>query len=854
MLTAEPVAVVPVLDGSSDDINERVAGPEEPSLCRVDEEQQKESEPRALAAEDARPKATLLVNRLYLTALAVSLLWISSLPMAQFIMNRVLPSATSNDKVSESITQALTFVQSEAEKYSLCMSTRETRCTSAISRASASEEGRVAGIQIENEASLAQWSLDSDSCKAERQDALLLLSNLQANGDFFLQDVRTNSSDARCAGIDALIAQESAKQASLELASSFQAEADSLVAELAETMQARASYDAQYLTSKREAAAAYADTAKSNFAGQLETLEALRNESLQLSHCLRGEYDETTSTSCANVATKLEKIPKMAASSYAQAIQAYDELETRVDSMQTTLQSFQDAYDTFVNGLALRIVSWVLDPPSLNVQEIVTNALLDRVLPESTMQEFQTKLDAAEKSLEASLSKLANASSASVVAITDAQTQSATQESDEQDTLLRQLLVDYVPPETATLERAQAAVEAYTALEADFTESLEDIVDELGSASTSLQNTSVSVAGLDTIDSLLGTTTTNDVISSFETGSWDVFLYSGMQFQDFVDGWDKVSDLALLFDVIFRCFTTLQVVHRYMRISRVVTPPVDMREHNAGRPLGRPPQQTPLQRVAALALHPAAGALVLAGFAWAVAATAAALYMPLFERFVEGCVRADSADPGTFLTQNAATFASQFATREGASVAAGAIDRLNEFSSLTCASNLVSSQQVLVNQSQNAELLIAAATEAAGDLEAILECIDLDAAAFSKSSIASLVRLTSCKMNAGAAISEWAIRLDGTYDCEVLEPCAFDCTLPNDDLLAYWTWKAGCEGEGSLHHLVLQCDGFVAVSVIAKLELQHQHQHQQLQREVYLQNCERLRPSMRVSLDVNFNL
>lgn len=748
-----------------------------------------------------------LQARISITAIAIALLWLSSLAVAQYFTGVLIPTLN-REMVIEQMSLAYEYIQSESDTYSLCMSTRESRCLTAYDRASDTEDSRVQSIQLSNAALLRKYTLYESKCQSTLDEVLDYLTSIQNTAS--LDKIRSSSSDSRCSSLDALILQEEAASNVLQVSASFQADTADIVSEMKATMVARVSYDTTYLAEKQTDASQQATDLQTRTTNEIKSrllaLEELRNQSLALYYCLERD---SAQGSCESLWSKFDNITNIAASNYKQALTAYENLEDKIESIQTQLETFQSAYDSFVSSLGVRIIEWVVNPPDLNVDELIYNALVDRIYPTTTLAEFNSKLSEAEDKVRSSLSSLAsqtNSSESSIVTAQKAEALIQQNATGQQVASLLELLTDYSPPTSADISRLNAAVEKYESLSSDFNSQLEYAVDGLGDFSSSSFNASTSVESIvsseATLSALLGTVTSNDAISSYDTGDWDIFLYSNMTLDTFLDSWDSISELALAFDIVYRCFSTLQVVHRYMRISRVVTPPVDLREHNHGKPLGTGPSQTPVQKAASIALHPLTGILIVASFAWVIGSAIATLYIPFFQRYNEGCVSSDSADPGTFITVNAATLAEQYAIRDGATVAAAAIDNLNIYSSELCSEHLVASQSVLVNQSEAQVDLQTQAATVAEYLDIFAECLDVDSELVPEQ-LRSLLEDTTCQLETGMMISSWAIRVDGIYNCSVLEPCDFDCTKPNDELLAYWTWQGGCAGEGTVHHAIV---------------------------------------------------
>jgi hypothetical protein len=211
---------------------------------------------------------------------------------------------------------------------------------------------------------------------------------------------------------------------------------------------------------------------------------------------------------------------------------------------------------------------------------------------------------------------------------------------------------------------------------------------------------------------------------------WDLYSYGGDTANSVDAGLAQMSDVIVYFDYAFRAIHTVMVVRSYWRLSELGTPSGDARvKVSAGKGWGQ--QQTPTQKMVALATNPLVLSALLVTTVSVVLYLVWYLYSPLYLEYVNSCLRASPADiaagnaSGTMLYRNGYSILHQFSAGHGDKLANELVDQLNAGRNADCAQNnfddtVLYNQQVdqFNNYTQNL-------TGSTVQNAALLTCLDL---------------------------------------------------------------------------------------------------------------------------------
>jgi len=733
----------------------------------------------------------VLKERLFLCFVAICLIWATSLPVAQVIVSRYSESHQI-DQVRRNAQIAGSFAANESKTYTMCMGTREQQCVKFMRKSANWERKRSMLIQSRNENLVSKFERTAKECLLERQQVTTYLSDLQFNDKLNIADIRTNSTSERCFSIDALLSQEEAARKSVVTAASFSKSTGQTMEIMNSEFGARLEYDRSFVAKKQSVAASIAERLRDDASKMQDFLRDLSEQNRRFYECLKGS-SSVGADDCTNVATTLRIAVKKSKEAYRDMARAYESINQKVSKVEEELQDFQKAYDAFIDRLAVRMVLWIANPPQLDVKGLLTRIFLDHVVPKETIEEFEREIDTNKRKVENAIDEAAEKHNEVVQAISGDQGNNTNSSSTIHGAMLDRLLHDYDPPPSGI----PGAVEHYLEVKSkQFLSDMESTVKGLGELRKSIPSEFQKDFSLNSSAALRMVQTPNEAIKSFDPGEWSVYLYKTVSFDELYSRWTNLSGLALLFDFVFRCLRSAQIIHKYMRLSKVVSPPVDMREGRTS-PVPAPRSMSSVQKLMYYIFHPAANAVLLGVFIWIAGSGFMAMYGPFLNEFRRGCVNAVLPHPGTFITRNAATMAMQYSTKEGAAIAAAAIDRLNAEASETCASSLADSRNILMAHIERLEIANQRYQLAKEDIDALHECLDLQQVG---PYFAASIRASACRIDRRGSME---LGSQALFDCNVIEPCDFGCLEPNRELLTHLTWKAGCEVEGTIHASLL---------------------------------------------------
>jgi hypothetical protein len=134
---------------------------------------------------------------------------------------------------------------------------------------------------------------------------------------------------------------------------------------------------------------------------------------------------------------------------------------------------------------------------------------------------------------------------------------------------------------------------------------------------------------------------------------------------------------------------------KYWRIGAITTPPADVRVDHMQNYGLYASQQNTAQKIAAILAHPATQCMVLSIIFSLIASSFYALYFPVYNQYVRGCVEQASFDsgPGTMLSNNVFNISLNYAASQGDKTTSVAVDRINVRRDVQCKALITSSQQ-----------------------------------------------------------------------------------------------------------------------------------------------------------------
>ena len=329
---------------------------------------------------------------------------------------------------------------------------------------------------------------------------------------------------------------------------------------------------------------------------------------------------------------------------------------------------------------------------------------------------------------------------------------------------------------------------------------------------------------------------------------------------------NSFGDVLFLFDLIYRLYNTVRVVYKYWIAGDLTLPEVDMRATVAARRKQTSAAATAstnakkmlriptFRLLVTIMVHPAVGLTIFVFSMWWVLSIAAALYTPLYQEYLAGCVlttnTSGSSSNGTFVTSNLLSLSYNHAYQDGSTKLLEGLDRFDADRGEICASryapsasryqndvtifaslfdthNVTTTKMDRMKRCINADALDAAFHDA---------CCNLEGYVYSSSCPASATNGTGCPMNELAQPpapflppseyieasscdvdmakekqeddsditgTPWQIK-DSVFRCDAMPYCDITCEGPDQTLLRQTTRECGCTVEWFLHSLWLK--------------------------------------------------
>eukprot|EP00514_Thraustochytrium_sp_LLF1b_P000073 CAMPEP_0184521126 /NCGR_PEP_ID=MMETSP0198_2-20121128/7542_1 /TAXON_ID=1112570 /ORGANISM="Thraustochytrium sp., Strain LLF1b" /LENGTH=755 /DNA_ID=CAMNT_0026911785 /DNA_START=396 /DNA_END=2664 /DNA_ORIENTATION=+ len=641
----------------------------------------------------------------------------------------------------------------------------------------ADEIARVNAIQKENQAQLELAENEVARCDIERDLAFGYLDDLQKSKTLPLGKLihQERSSESRCTSISRVLEQQIAASDSTSIAHAFQARASSTVHAFYKSLMGRIAYDQAYMrnqmekTSDKVSRRAHdeARAVKMSFADLAKKHEELRR-------CLLGE------TNCEerdNVLAKVHNISAIALDAHEKALHAHEDLGSRVRRIQNKLEYFERKYNAFIARPAVRAINFFASVPTFDVSSLFINMLKSRVLPKAHSLVKDDLEDQEARVRDATVAALEHWDRGMCATETDND--------------LVQLEAGYAPPNEDVETPLEDFEEDSASFLKTFSKTMEKLHQDVNSsiaAAAPVVSSGASIShGVDTLDAL-------------DPRTWNVFLLEDFSFEWMSSKWDALEWVVLVCDTVFRVLNSLHIIKRYTDVSKVFVPPVDVRQFllKRGQAIEAPKSINPLQRAALLLFHPFTGVVVGTVMMWFIVSAFLAVYVPFYERYTRGCVFQSEPQhqTGTFLSENAATFALQWATQNGDAAAAKAIERLNAMAIENCSNYTTSTSRVTQQQQSKLASYQESLLQGQENMENLGYCLRLEQ---SDPFLHRMVNVTTCSnFEEASFVLESAV-----FECNATTSCSIDCPAPNDGVIRQWTWEASCEVESFLHTALL---------------------------------------------------
>lgn len=754
-----------------------------------------------------------VVERIILCAVAVILLWTTSLLVAREIVVRVIPRPAV-DEVRVKVDRAIELTDILQVGYKACADEKVSICMTAYERDLKTENDRVEAIRTANYVTLSQYGEYRRGCEANYTAAVAKLQELinlnatlntplipQDPDHFFIPEEGT------CVNMTALLGGNDAGIVALQTTDDFTADTDEKMLSATEAVADRIAYDAEYIARKTKQSEEKDAENQGN-----ETLidgyrESIRDSASQAQQCINPAPDLPAGT-CDGTAEAV--FAQAGADAKAKLEQKEREMEARMESMRNEYNEVKQFYEEYQAlkdeilaldlGFALPQVPSGLgsldgllnfvdfDFNSLGVQEAIDAQIAAAKLAaqEEAQAQFDkmTDADAAMARLAEQMAKLGPVGDFS----------------------------DYDPPPADPA----ATYAAYKQNEAEFLANMDSVLNK--AAEPDLGQIDVALGGKNLSD----VDFSNQTLASLDVRDWDFFTYPDIFVQDFFDGWDDMINMSLLFDYVYRLFRTVQIIRKYWNLSAVATPPADVRVLAAKKDTTRKVKLNPVQAMGKILTHPGLNLFVFIVFFTLISTTFLSLYVPFLNKYVDACSTGDYRDQygvdatqdGTFITENAFTVAFQYATGEGDKVINLNLDTIAQRRSATCDERQANfTDPFLFNMfaNQNTRHINARFRN-----DMLVNCTRYDAIDLE---FAPVLPTIKSMVEEGSCAQVFEAPKEQNFNCTAITTCReiFQCTPPGEDQMFSAVWTGACYTEWLIHAALLNVVVSVFVFFLANL-------------------------------------
>ena len=286
----------------------------------------------------------------------------------------------------------------------------------------------------------------------------------------------------------------------------------------------------------------------------------------------------------------------------------------------------------------------------------------------------------------------------------------------------------------------------------------------------------------------------SDLIRGLRDTSWLNYQYltdAGLldDFQWILTPLRVVGNIMQILDTVWRIFQTIRIIRRFWGRSALSVSQIDVTTDTESRSrAGR--LFNPLQGCALILTHPIVLMGVLLGFLFIIGGTAFTLYQPIFGAYRSGCLDRDSAGQligdGTFLTQNVYALSFNYASNDGNRIRLNGLDAYDTNRGEVCARYGEKSANDEQRVQAEMDVIVGAHTRTQADVALMNRCYDLDMldASFqatpvrdTDNNIYPSPKATLLEPTCNEHLSNETLE-EGIFDCTALPECLITC----DDL------------------------------------------------------------------------
>lgn len=741
-------------------------------------------------------------ERALICFVAVCLLWLTSLALCQAIVNSFVRGPLVDD-VIESATRSMDTTAAFKENYDACATRVTSDCELALTTRFNAEKQRIEAVQASNRRKIEDAYVRRQACNYQLNSAIAIFAyfttNTSSSTPETLFPTNFTGVDPRCNIVDQLFKGDAGGMQVLGASTRFKQDSDKTTEGALTAFDERRSYDNEYLANKT---AEYANVGNG-------TLGMLLNETRVFFESLNASYDAfiacTTPTNTYNGATcptdsvlkKLDETQRLAEERYQRVV---DEAEAWEARAQATIDQATTFYNSIANNDLLRAAIDVglvfVGAPSL--QAMGFNDIIAGTYPGLNLDNLlMGDVNAIFAQYEAQAQAY----------VKDLQTQAVLAAQQQLDLQQAQLnlhishpLSDYDPPPVNT-----------SAQRKEYLNSTGPFLQQMGNSLKTASATGVdnSKKFAKEVQNFTASNQSSNFLSDVDPRTFSFYVYKDITAEDLANQWNSLISTALTFDYLFRIFRTLQIIKKYWNVSAIHTPPADVRTDDMQDKGLAVDTSNPLQKIAALLAHPATTCIVMTAIGFVIMSLFVALYRPIYDNYVQGCVRFnDENGNGTLISNNAYSISYGYAASDGDKTTTLQIDRLNAKREVDCEREIEISSKIYEDQQKEWDFVFRQHRDMAYQQSALRDCVDLDAAQTTEAGAASAATDGNVTDLRDVVPGSWCMEPippleNGILSCQDLVCKTSRCRGPDQPTIRKDTWKASCYVEWYLHAQLL---------------------------------------------------
>ena len=685
--------------------------------------------------------------------------------------------------------------------HSACVTRQVGHCEAELHAAAEAESARSQAEGLYNRNLVVQALTLKQRCGASQLQSLQSLQSLQEAGLVLPWKGEAQCSAAERSQAQALVGDiGKAKTHAMELAQNYALGAETLQLLALAGLDERAQYDASYLGQKQAALAAVPASLEELSSAKLQSIRAsLQALNASLAVCRHdGARDGATGATGDAAAEQCElPLAKQMADmrqEYALLGEAYGQMKKEVHEYEASVHASVNAVRPMLQS-AQQLASQ-LDPgfhiPSLNLPELRLTEVHLRALPST--REMRDEMAAYRQRQQARAGVYIDQAQSDASAWADEVGLSSAG--------IERLLADYDPPPVNTSKQRAAMRRASDAFLAEQEAALD------GFAALRQKAANLSGGGGDNASFALPELSAASLVGfSFEPlhgADVDVDLMSLAL--------GKVVWLATVADMSWRAYRTFRLVARYWSKAALAVPQLDLRGGAAARSLSdgllRTCAADPCKLLGSLCLSPAAGVTLVALALLLVLNAAAALYVPTYLQYVDGCVTPPRN--GTFFANNVYSVAYNYAAADGNKALLEGLDSFHSTRAANCSAELRGSAREQQGAQMQLDSVLEEHEAASADMRLLRKCLELSALGQDSSSrghatldtfntLDLMLHSPACEVRLANATLHYAV-----YNCTALPDCEVSCSGPSREVTGTLCRRCGCHSEWYFHGMVLQ--------------------------------------------------